>query len=181
MSEQQTESDVTIPYELNIKAAERAHDSEEKFWLKTNDATINAGNLALRTLLIINGGAAIALLAFIGNFAPVLPGEYAGLPKIHPSITALMWFAFGVTASVMAMAFAYCTNYLYITASAKRTCNFKHPYVHDTDKSKMWGCIGIVTHITTVVLAVLSIIIFILGIYEVNEMINTFLSVPKSN
>ena len=181
MSEQPTEPDVSIPYDLNIKEAQRAHDSEKEFWLRTNDATINAGNLALRALLIINGGAAIALLAFIGNFVPVLPGEYAGLPKIHPSITPMMWFALGVFASVMAMVFAYCTNYLYITAAGERICNFKHPYVHDTDKFEMWRNIGIVTHFITVALAVLSIIIFILGIYEVNEMINTFLKVPQSN
>ena len=180
MSEEPIESDVSIPYDLNIKEAQRAHDSEKEFWLRTNDATINAGNLALRALLIINGGAAIALLAFIGNFAPVLPGEYAGLPKIHPSITPMMWFALGVFASVMAMVFAYCTNYLYITAADERIHNFKHPYVHDTDKSKMWGSIGMMTHITTVALTILSIILFIFGIYEVNEMINTFLKVPST-
>ena len=98
MGDKQSDSDKTSQkyqhekwkYDLNIKAAERAHDAEEEYGFRTNEATINAANFVLRALLIINGGAAIALLAFIGNLVLVPPSEYANLPKINPCITSLM-------------------------------------------------------------------------------------------
>lgn len=52
-----------------------------------DEAAFNGGNLALRMVLLINGGAAVALLSFMG-----------GLPKDQrQAITgALVWLAWGV-------------------------------------------------------------------------------------
>src|SRR6266581_8178796 len=46
--------------------AHRAHDKSNAFHTYVNQAAIDSGNLALRTLILINGGAAIAVLAFLG-------------------------------------------------------------------------------------------------------------------
>jgi hypothetical protein len=54
-------------YEQNVKAAERAHDKSYEFRTQTNEAAMQGGNLALRMGLLINGGAAVALLTFIGT------------------------------------------------------------------------------------------------------------------
>lgn len=181
MGDKQSDSDKTSQkfqhekwkYDLNIKAAERAHDTEEEYGLRTNEATINAANFVLRALLIINGGAAIALLAFIGNLVP--PSEYANLPKINPCITSLMWFALGVAVTAFAMAFAYFTNFFYGSASVERTRSYEHPYIHETQKSRRWIKIGLTFHGIAVVFGLIAVVFFMLGIYEVNEMIKAFL------
>lgn len=52
-----------------MRTAERAHDTVTDFASKTNTAAVEAANLALRTAMLINGGAAISVLAFIGGLA----------------------------------------------------------------------------------------------------------------
>jgi hypothetical protein len=71
-------------HEQNQRAAERAHDTSKEVALQVNEAAISAGNLALRMSLLINGGAAAALLTFVG-----------GLPANQKRAVAdtLVWFA----------------------------------------------------------------------------------------
>jgi hypothetical protein len=56
-------------YELNREDAKRAHDSNRDFHTYVNKIAMENANLALRTLVIINGGAAIAVLGFLGAIA----------------------------------------------------------------------------------------------------------------
>jgi hypothetical protein len=49
--------------------AKRAHDVSIEFHSYTNKAAIDGANLALRTLVVINRGAAIAVLTFLGGVA----------------------------------------------------------------------------------------------------------------
>jgi hypothetical protein len=48
---------------------ERAHDISEEFHTYTNKAAMDGANVTLRTLIVINGGAAIAILTFLGGVA----------------------------------------------------------------------------------------------------------------
>lgn len=73
-------------HEQNTKAAERAHDKSEEFVLQVNEAAINGSNLALRMAMLINGGAAVALLTFVGG----LSGE-----QKRAVAATLNWFAGG--------------------------------------------------------------------------------------
>jgi hypothetical protein len=57
-------------YEQKNRGAERAHDKLDNFQKLANKAALNAAALTIRTAILVNGGAAIALLAFIGHFPP---------------------------------------------------------------------------------------------------------------
>jgi hypothetical protein len=64
-------------FEQTRAIAEREHDRVIKSRDILNEAAVNGGNLALRMVLLINGGAAIALLSFMnalpnGRQLPVL-------------------------------------------------------------------------------------------------------------
>ena len=50
--------------------AQWAHDNSNTFHTYINQATIDSGNLTLRTLVLINGGAAVSMLAL--EVAPVV-------------------------------------------------------------------------------------------------------------
>jgi hypothetical protein len=49
------------------REAERIHDATNEGTQRSSEAAIAMAQLALRTSVLINGGAAIAMLAFIGG------------------------------------------------------------------------------------------------------------------
>jgi hypothetical protein len=55
------------PYEINQRAAERSHDDARDLGHLLNEATTRDAQGAIRVLLAVNGGAAVALLAFTGG------------------------------------------------------------------------------------------------------------------
>src|SRR5688500_9984682 len=92
-----------------VHHAERAHDKDDDSWHKSNDATISSATVALRTAVLINGGAAIAMLAFIGG---LLRDSKLPLATTISQLTApLIWFALGVVAATLAMGCMYLINF----------------------------------------------------------------------
>jgi hypothetical protein len=59
-----------------------------------------------KTLALINGGAAVAILAYLGNLVSHTPAP-AHVPAIKP---ALLWYCGGLAAVVLAFLFAYVTQ-----------------------------------------------------------------------
>ena len=59
--------------------------------------------------MLINGGAAVSVLAFIGGLAAQ---SRIKLDQLNMVANSLGWFAGGVAAAAAAMGFAYLTNYL---------------------------------------------------------------------
>jgi hypothetical protein len=93
----------------NMEQARRAHDSLDEFSLSTNDSTIKSADAVLRNCLLINGGAAVAILAFVG--AVISKG--AESHKIIGDIAGgLTYFAWGVIASVVALGLSYIVHFL---------------------------------------------------------------------
>ena len=185
MSDEQPESENTVKhyehekwlYELNRAVAERDHDREINHGVLLNEAAINNSNLAARALLIINGGAAIAVLALIGRLIPSKPEDWL---SISPLIESLKWFACGVTVTAVAMVFAYFTNYSNASVSYTRDFHYEHPYVRDNKKSSRWECRGKFSQIVTVIFAGLAIIFFWLGIREMDEIIKAFQEITET-
>jgi hypothetical protein len=54
-------------HDLARQDAHRAHDNHTKFWTDVNEAAIKSSDTALRMAMLINGGAAVSVLAFIGG------------------------------------------------------------------------------------------------------------------
>lgn len=108
--------------ELAIKA----HESEERFWYQANQAAIDSGAAAIKTFFLLNGGAAIALLAFIG--ALTAPGRLTDGDFLKVA-NALVWFTVGVGASAGSAGAAYLTNYFTAAASSSRTRKWDWPYL----------------------------------------------------
>jgi len=84
----------------------REHSEEQRAYdasLEMQRATIATGELALKSTLLINGGAAVAFLAFLGNAWSKIGSASAKLALA----TALEMFVFGVIATGVGIAFAY--------------------------------------------------------------------------
>ena len=80
-------------------------DSQQSTILKFNELVSNSPNNAVKALMLINGGAAVAILAFIDNAISKTEGNLS----IHGEQlgSSLIWFAWGIAAAILAAIFAY--------------------------------------------------------------------------
>jgi hypothetical protein len=147
-------------HEQNRQAADRAHDKSRERFNRVNEAAISGANLALRMVLLINGGAAIALLTFIRDLSANQKRAVAD---------ALLWFAWGVAAAMFALAFAYFTNYAMAQAEGSKTWQDQPPYVVDRTATASWYWLNGVFHIAAVIVGLASLILFILGMLSVRS------------
>src|SRR4051794_1521431 len=80
--------------------AHRAHDNSVAFHTYVNQATMESANIALKTLIVINGGAAIAILTFLGGVASK---DKIDLAHVTPVAMTIRYFAIGVILTLAAM------------------------------------------------------------------------------
>jgi predicted cobalt transporter CbtA len=148
--------------EIRREDAQRAHANIEEFRRSVNEAAIKTGELALRTAILINGGAAIALLGFVGS-----------LPKEHKAAFAstLIWFAAGVALGALGIGLAYFTNYLTAGVATSMIRSWDHPYIQESPKSRLYRIAKMVVHVAAVTVALASLVTFIVGMIEVRDAI----------
>ncbi|SRR6266852_2927538 len=88
-----------------VNHADRVVDRAGPLFLESFKTAIDSGKNALQTAILINGGAAVALLAFLGNILTKDTPSRASLK--FPLSAALLCFGLGVLASALAAAFVY--------------------------------------------------------------------------
>lgn len=154
-------------HEVQREDAQRAHDRNAAFAASTNEAAINNANLALRTAVIINGGAVISVLAFVGGL--VGQGKLTIGPTVQEISCALAWFAFGVAAATFAMGFSYLTNYCIAGSATKKRAIWEHPYFEPTPTSRFFARAAMLFKIAAILLGFGSIGIFIMGMLTVRD------------
>lgn len=137
-------------------------DQNYDFFKLMNEQTIAASNAVLRSLILINGGAAVAALAFFGNLAGNQSLNLTG--KVADLTRPLLWFGWGVAAAVVSMIFAYFTHY----------ATTGHSQAGD-DTRNMYGFVKRVLHVIGALAAVGSLAFFICGMYEVRASVLTVL------
>lgn len=105
-------------------------------------AVISFGQGAIRSLILINGGAAVAVMTFVGNLKSRHENGAETLAQ------SLLLFALGVVAAAIVAGFAYVTQYLY-DSSAGRLPK-----------------LGIAFHIIAIVSAAVSLGLFVCGLLK---------------
>jgi len=157
-------------FERKVHHAERAHDSEEDSWNKANDAIIASGTLALRTAVIINGGAAVATLAFIGSLV-----TDAKLPlgiAVNQLTAPIKWFAIGVAVATLAMGIAYLVNYCNAGLISSRTQNWEAPFIRETIATTRWRFASNALTVVAILCAIASLGLFIYGMLAIQSAIS---------
>ena len=94
---------------LTFEKRQYAHDEIRKVQAELNTAILKNGEVALRTSVLINGGACGFVLAFMGAIVTKQPNS---LSKVSVFSGALSYFAYGVIAALTAIALTYVTNYV---------------------------------------------------------------------
>jgi hypothetical protein len=146
--------------ELNVKSAERAHDRSDEFATRANEAAIQGGNLALRMGLLINGGAAVALLTFLGTLTVDQKRSIAPI---------LAWFAWGVVFASGALVAAYFTNRAVSGTERSRKWQYEEPHVKDEPHTWKWKVVYWVFFGISVILGLGSLGAFITGMLAAQD------------
>lgn len=147
----------------NIRAAERAHDRADEQAQQVNEAAVRDAQAAIRIVLILNGGAVIAVLAFVGSLAAKGTSQ---LPLLHEVISHSFWFVLGAASTGVVAALAYLTNVCYGASWAYLERAWAHPYLRNTRKATWWGRAGLVFHILGLLGFLAGLGFFITGVSE---------------
>ena len=134
-------------HELKREDAQRAHDKADAFVTHVNEAAISNANLALRTSVLINGGAAVSVLAFVGGL--VTQKRIISLEEISG---ALELFAIGVAMATAAMGFSYLTNYFIASGVGRRARIWEYPWTTATKASVWLQRAGLIFQAITIIL-----------------------------
>ena len=124
--------------QLTIENNKNYHASQ----LEMFRSVIASGQNAIRSSILMNGGASIALLAFIGHLAQIKPEGVISFAN------ALLPFVLGVLAMTMTSGFTYLSQWLYESPKLK---------------SQKFG---FYCNIASIILGISSYIFFIWGIYR---------------
>jgi hypothetical protein len=165
--------DVKSAHERIREDAHRAHDKSEEFHSYVNKAAIETANLSLRTLVVINGGAAIAVLTFLGGVASKEKVDFA---KVGVVADTLKWFAFGVALAVLAMALSYLTNFAMAAVASSMHRKWEHPYIAEGQRTTLWRRINLTFHICAMVAAFGSLALFLIGMFTASDAITHMLN-----
>jgi hypothetical protein len=159
-------------HELKRSDAERAHDKIDEFHRYANEAAVRTADLALRMAMLINGGAAIAVLAFIGG---LISKDKIAAGQLANMATSLAWFACGVVIPVAGMALSYLTNYCMAAVASSQRKNWEHPYVEPGPRTAFWRRFNLVFHVFAFGAGLASLILFVVGMLSVKTAITHLL------
>jgi hypothetical protein len=147
-------------FEQNREIAEREHDRIRETGDMLNEASVNGGNLALRMVLLINGGAAVALLSFMNALTK---------DQRQAIASALAWLAWGVATAALALGMAYFTNRCAAGAHHSMQFQYKAPYVIPGRRTAMWNRFYWAFHIAAVLFGLASLVLFVVGMLLVKS------------
>ena len=114
------------------RAAERAHEVHKEFVFQSNAASVESAHSALRTIMLINGGAVVAILGFI---CVVADKNKLSTNDLHAIADCLRWFAFGIFCAAVAFGAAFLVNCSTALGNAAKPLDLVPPYVHDCPTS----------------------------------------------
>ena len=124
-----------------------------------NELNIKSSEITLRTCFLINGGAAVSVLAFIGGLE--LKG-LIGAPQLSLIADSLIMFAFGVVAAVAGMGLSYVVHYLTGLHVASMEKVWEHPWVKPGKRTRLFGILKASEMHAFAVFVAISSVVFLL-------------------
>lgn len=146
--------------------ATSVHDRNDRSRESANEAARVAANGTTRALLLINGGASVAMLGFM---ASTTSGDGRLLDHLGTLLDSTELFAFGVATSCLTTFFAYIVNYCHGSAASFVRYTWTYPYIEETDKSKKWLAIANVFHVFALFSGIASLALFCLGVWRLSQ------------
>lgn len=155
--------------DLKRQNAIAAHERHHQSIADARKAAIEAATTAIRLMILVNGGAVVALLAFAGALET---GESGSIVTMDALAAPIMWFAIGVGLSALTATLAYLVNLLDEGILASLTQVWEHPYILDDAVPKHRRITRILLHWAAMFLALGSLVAFFVGVFQVTAAIS---------
>lgn len=152
--------------ESDRNAAQRAHESVTEFTRQNFEAAFRSGQIALRTVVLVNGGAAVAVLFLLGIFATRI-----SVAQMAVVASSLMWFVAGITCGLIALTSAYLTNLYEANVGTSLSHTWAYPYTQPGRFTAYFMRISRFTHVVAVIAGAISVLFFIIGMWDVRAAI----------
>jgi hypothetical protein len=160
-------------YVMAREDAHRAYDKHAAFVERLDTAAIKSSEVALGACLVINGGAAIAVLSFIGGLASKDTITIGG-SDFKPVADSLEPFAFGVVAAVAGMALAYLAHLMTVVHAESHTrvmeaskTSGRIIWLKPGPRTRIWHVLRIISHVLAFLAGAASVVFFVCGILAV--------------
>ena len=164
-------------FETNRDDANRVHDHSRAFHTYINQSAMEGANIALKTLILINGGAAVAILTFLGAIASKEKADFAQIGSVAQT---LRYYAIGVALALGGMALGYLTNYFLAGHEGKQSFHYDHPFIRETTASHRFKLAYITSHGLAFLCALLSLTLFIVGMWTTSDRVTKIIE-TRSN
>lgn len=133
-----------------------------------NESAVSLASVTLKSLLLLNGGAAVAMLGFVasayGGKTPAQMNEVA-------VVAALQWFATGAGTAVLAAGLSYIVLYLQVATTQSYIKIWDHPYSEPGKHTNVLRRVYAAAHVLTVLLSFFSLGAFARGVWVVSDFI----------
>jgi hypothetical protein len=153
----------------NREDAHRAHAAHDAARTVLTQASITSAQSAVQTAVLINGGAAAAMLAFIGGLAT--QGKITS-EQMNQVGGSLLWFVWGAALGGIAMALAYLTNRTDLEKMGSVQKLWEQPYITNTRAARWWRVATNCFLSMSLIATSASIILFIMGMVDVRYAIS---------
>jgi hypothetical protein len=157
-------------------SAQREHDRWNKRFDMLNDAATRISETAFKVAIIINGGAAVSTLAFIGG---LVSNEVIKIDMLAEITESLFQFAMGVVFSLIGVGLAYLVFYTSAGFVASHRFTFEHPYVEKGKSSNVRSYVYGSFHLLAVFAFIGSLVLFVCGTISVKSAIINMVSVTR--
>jgi hypothetical protein len=122
----------------------------------------------VRILVLINGGAAVGILTFVGSLAVRSGTNVAQLVGITHGLKVFAW---GIIFATLTGGFSYLTNLCNVLEANSKIKVWEHPYVKPTTMAKVFQVGARIFHVAALLLAVASLVYFASGCNAVGNAI----------
>lgn len=148
------------------QAAQRAHENLTEFTRQNFEAAFKSGQLALRTVVFVNGAAAVAVLFFLGAIATkVTVGQMSAVAS------SLIWFVGGITCGLIALMSAYLTNLYDANVGTSLSQTWEYPYNKPGRYTQYFVRLSRFVHVLALVAGTASLLLFVAGMWDVRSAI----------
>lgn len=154
--------------QLKVDAANRAHEETTELFNHLNLKAIEFSIVVVRSLILINGGASVAVLSFLSLL--VTQKNILSL-NIGAITIALFYFAVGTAGAVVCAILAYFTVYSDARRVAKYDRNDIPPYVHENRATKGIALLIAVLHMWALIAALFSLGMFFKAVLQLVQIV----------
>lgn len=148
--------------------AQIAHENNRKDILERQRHAIESAHVAIRAMLLINGGASVALLAFVGA---VLSSKNSMDIDVTQLVAPIQQFALGVGLAGVTAALAYLVNLLDSDIVGSVKYAWEHPYLLELGRAKWLRAIRAALHWLALGTAIATLVFFFRGVFSVSAAI----------